>query len=68
MRIPQATRDAVRARSGGVCEKCHQKRAAHMHHREHIGMGGASGPRAERLSQSENIIHLCVDCHRREHS
>ena len=68
MRIPQATREAVKARSGGMCESCHLKRAIHMHHREHIGMGGARGVRAVRLGQPENIIHLCLDCHRREHS
>lgn len=64
MRIPPAVREAVKARSGGVCETCHQKRATQMHHIEGVGMGGCKkGPRAERLSQKENIRHQCFDCH-----
>lgn len=68
MRIPQATKEAVKERSGGICETCHSERAFHHHHREHIGMGGARGSRAERLSLPGNILHLCPGCHLKEHS
>jgi len=68
MRIPQATRDAVKARSGGVCERCHSQMANHLHHRERVGMGGAGGERAIRLNQPGNLEHLCWRCHGREHT
>lgn len=50
------TREAVKGRSGGVCEYCEGRRATDMHHRKSRGVGGAWEP--------ANILHLCVEDHR----
>lgn len=53
------TRDLVRARSGGWCERCGERRAETMHHRRFRSQGGPWTP--------SNILHLCGDgtrlCH-----
>jgi hypothetical protein len=51
-----STREAVKGRSGGICEYCHHHRAAEMHHRKSRGVGGDWSP--------ANILHLCSRCHR----
>lgn len=48
-------RDVVRARSGGVCEACGDRRAAHWHHRKNRSQLGEWDPR--------NGMHVCVPCH-----
>lgn len=50
-----ATRPAVQARSGGVCECCCKARATEMHHRIPRSVGGPWTP--------ANIVHVCHDCH-----
>lgn len=49
------TRVAVRARSGGVCERCDKSRATDMHHRKNRSQSGKWHP--------ANILHLCALCH-----
>jgi 5-methylcytosine-specific restriction endonuclease McrA len=51
-----ATRQAVKGRSGGICEYCARRRATDMHHRMSRGVGGWWSP--------GNILHLCQECHR----
>jgi 5-methylcytosine-specific restriction endonuclease McrA len=55
----KAIRDAVTARSGGVCEKlgCSGK-AAEFDHGIPVAIGGES--------TLENCFHLCADCHRKK--
>jgi 5-methylcytosine-specific restriction endonuclease McrA len=55
----KAIRDAVTARSGGVCEKlgCLGK-AAEFDHGIPVAIGGES--------TLENCFHLCADCHRKK--
>lgn len=51
----RSTRNAVKGRSGGICEYCMARRATDMHHRISRGVGGAWHP--------ANIVHLCRWCH-----
>jgi HNH endonuclease len=51
-----STREAVRGRSGDICEYCGQRRAQDMHHRKSLGVGGKWHP--------ANIIHVCRTDHR----
>lgn len=51
----KATRAAVAARSGGICENCHQRRATDKHHRISRGVGGWWSP--------ANVLDLCRRCH-----
>lgn len=46
-----STRDAVRNRSGGICEYCHAARGTELHHRVNRSQGGAWSP--------ANCIWLC---------
>ena len=48
---------AVRKRSGGICERCHVRPAAEVHHKTYGNIG------AERL---EDLQHVCRPCHRFE--
>ncbi|GHG97426.1 HNH endonuclease [Amycolatopsis roodepoortensis] len=48
-------RTIVRARSGGLCEKCGQAEAIHWHHRLNRSQGGTWHP--------SNGLHLCLACH-----
>ena len=45
----RTTREAVRIRSGEICEICHRQRATNMHHRK----------RAGRVWTPSNVLHLC---------
>lgn len=53
------TREVVKERSAGGCERCGQRRAHTMHHRRKVSQGGPWCP--------SNVIHLCGDgtryCH-----
>lgn len=57
--FPVAVRNAVIARSGGVCEKqgC-AGIAAEFDHGIPVALGGAS--------TFENCFHLCAECHRKK--
>jgi hypothetical protein len=46
--------EAVKRRSGGVCERCHKNYGSHTHHWTYIRKY------RERL---EDLGHLCVGCH-----
>lgn len=48
-------KDVVHVRSGGICEACGVRRAAHWHHRVNKGQGGSWAP--------QNGMHVCVECH-----
>jgi len=52
-----STREAVKGRSGDICENCWSSRASDMHHRKSRGVGGKFSP--------ANILHLCRKCHQR---
>lgn len=55
-RFPEGeARTIVRARSGGVCEKCGRNEAIHWHHRLNRSQGGTWHP--------SNGLHLCLTCH-----
>lgn len=45
----------VKARSGGLCEACGERPAAHWHHRKNRSQLGTWDP--------ENGLHVCVGCH-----
>ena len=49
------TRRRVHRRSGGMCECCGVRRAAHKHHRVNDGQGGQWTP--------SNIMDVCPQCH-----
>lgn len=49
--IPQAVRDALATRSGGICEVCHAAVATDAHHRQYRSRGG------RHLIQ--NLVHVC---------
>ncbi|HYQ69652.1 hypothetical protein [Actinophytocola sp.] len=51
----RAGKKVARARSGGICEACGERRAAHWHHRVNKGQGGGWAP--------QNGMHVCVECH-----
>lgn len=48
-------RQALRARSGGVCEMCGSRPATDAHHRKNRSQGGLWSP--------ENLLHLCHQHH-----
>jgi hypothetical protein len=50
---PQA-RAAVYVRSKGICEKCHEWEAVHVHHLTYERMG---------REWPEDLLHICVVCH-----
>ena len=60
--IPKASRDAVRERSGGLCEVrlpgC-QRIGHHLHHKKFRSAGGSHSP--------ENLISVCNFCHEAIH-
>lgn len=63
--IPQAVRDVVRKRSGGICESCGVAPATEMHHRLYRSRGG--------LHTASNLLDVCgwgntSGCHGRAHS
>lgn len=49
--IPVKTREAVKARSGGICEGCGRRRASDIHHRRYRSRGGGH--------ELSNLLHLC---------
>lgn len=49
--IPEKTRKAVHARSGGVCEGCHLRPAVQIHHRRYVSRGGSN--------DLINLLDLC---------
>lgn len=51
----------VRARSGGVCERCGGHQAVQQHHRRPRGMGGS---RDAATNTASNLLDLCTRCHR----
>lgn len=56
--VTRETREAVRRRSGGVCECCEAAPATHIHHRQ-LRRGGNHLP--------PNLLDLCSSCHTRLH-
>jgi len=63
-------REAVYQRANYRCEDCGgigDWRGLAVHHVEHLGMGGASEARAERLNSAENLVLLCARCHAKRH-
>ena len=59
--IPTMVRDAVKKRSGGLCEACGRDGANHMHHRKLRKQGGEH--------TLENLIHVhAVPCHHEIHA
>lgn len=57
-RMPQATVEAVRLRSGGRCERCgaRDSRFVSLHHRKPRGMGGSRDPA---IHSPANIVFVC---------
>jgi hypothetical protein len=53
-------RDAVKERSGGVCEVCRGS-AEQIHHRQPRAMGGTRRPG---VHMPANLLHVCAACHR----
>lgn len=53
------SRPVVEARSGGVCERCGQRRATHKHHRKLRRFGD---------HKAANIVDLCTECHVEVHA
>lgn len=51
----RAGKRIVHKRSGGLCEACGERPAAHWHHRVNKGQGGTWDP--------QNGMHVCVECH-----
>ena len=63
--IPAKTREAVKARSGGICEGCGRRRASEIHHRRYKSRGGGH--------ELSNLLHLCgsgnhTGCHGTAHT
>jgi hypothetical protein len=54
---------AVRARSGGVCEACGEAMAVHVHHK--LGGHGVRG--SGESAKAEQKLHLCAWCHAAAH-
>ena len=61
-------REAVYRRANYRCEDCggigDWRGGLAVHHVEHLGMGGASEARAERLNSAENLVLLCASAKR----
>lgn len=55
-----AVAKSVLARSGGICERCRDSAAHHLHHRVTRARGGPD--------HAANLAHLCAGCHRVAHS
>lgn len=52
--------EAVKSRSGGICERCYSSRAEEIHHRRLRSQGGADS--------MINLAHICGPCHRAIHA
>ena len=68
--LAEHIREAVYQRANYRCEDCGgigDWRGLAIHHVEHLGMGGASGERGDRLNSAENLVLLCARCHSRAH-
>ena len=59
-----ATVQAVKNRSGGLCERCWLRSAKEVHHRTPRGQGGSRNN--SRINRCDNLVHLCSPCHRSE--
>ncbi len=61
--ISDITKQVVRRRSGGMCERCGVERATNLHHRRARGMGGTR----RAVHTAEWLLHLCgtgtTGCH-----
>jgi hypothetical protein len=53
-------RRIVWERSGGMCERCHARRIAHLHHAVYRSQGGTG--------EIANAIGLCIPCHEAAHA
>lgn len=53
--LDRTIRILVTERSGGVCERCQERRANAIHHRRLRSQGGADS--------LLNLCHLCRKCH-----
>ena len=58
--IPVKVRQAVKDRSGGLCEHCGRPGANHLHHRKLRSQGGGH--------TVENLLNVRWDCHRSIHA
>lgn len=56
-------REIITHRSGGYCERCNRRPAAHIHHRKPRRMGGRYGAGFDDVNRPSNGIALCLDCH-----
>src|SRR5690554_4853466 len=59
--IPKKLIKAVLERDDGICQYC-GRQGANIHHIVPAGIGG------KRIHRIENLITLCLDCHREAHS
>ena len=59
--IPKKLIKAVLERDGSICQHC-GRQGANIHHIVPAGMG------SKRLHIKENLITLCLDCHREAHT
>lgn len=55
-----AIRPIIYERSGGMCEHCHEKPGADLHHKQRRSQGGTN--------TLENLVLLCSECHRWVHN
>lgn len=46
---------------GGLCERCHEKTGAELHHIEHLSIFNIDNPHI--TLNPENLMWLCKDCH-----
>lgn len=53
--IPPKIRQAVKERSGGICEACGADRGEHVHHRKLRSQGGKH--------ELVNLLHVSTRCH-----
>lgn len=62
--FPQAVRELVAGRSGGLCEIRHPAsctgRVEQLHHRTPRGMGGSRHPA---ITDAANCLGVCAECH-----
>lgn len=56
----KATVELVRARSGGICERCGWHEGQQLHHRRARGMGST---RRESTNAVYSLVDLCHPCH-----
>lgn len=59
--FPPKVRAIILERSGGLCERCGQKRGTEAHHRRPRGAGGS---RRDDTNTASNSVWLCSECHR----